>query len=434
MSQTGGSDTSGRETTGNGGTLRVAVVHDWLYTIGGAERVLKQILLCYPQADVYCLFDALTDAERRELGIGTTRTSFLARMPKVNTRHRLYLPLMPLAIEQLDMSSYDLVISSSYAVAKGVITGPDQVHVSYVHSPMRYAWDLQHQYLAESNLTRGIKGALARYLLHRMRIWDMRTATAVDGYVANSAFVARRIAKLYGRTATVIPPPVAVSTTPPRRVGSTPEVSVPDTSTPDASTTDGAYYLAASRLVPYKNIRAVALAFASLPDRRLVIAGDGPERARIDAVAGANVTLVGRVDDARMRSLMAGASAFIFAAEEDFGIIPLEAQASGTPVIALGKGGALETVIGAGPSRTGTFFADPSPETIADAVRRFEGETPPSPETCHANALRFSEARFRERFTEFVEQTIRRVRVSPSEDVRSLQEPGNVEIGWARAG
>ena len=403
---------------------RVAVVHDWLYTIGGAERVLKQILLCYPQADVYCLFDALRDDERRELGIRATRTSFLARLPKVNTRHRLYLPLMPLAIEQLDMSSYDLVISSSYAVAKGVITGPDQVHVSYVHSPMRYAWDLQHQYLAESNLTRGIKGALARYLLHRMRIWDMRTATAVDGYIANSAFVARRIAKLYGRTAAVIPPPVSVS----------PTLSPPQDHADRDGSPDGSYYLAASRLVAYKNIRAIAQAFASMPDRRLVIAGDGPERARINAVAGPNVTLVGRVDDARMRSLMAGATAFIFAAEEDFGIIPLEAQASGTPVIALGKGGALETVIGSGPLRTGTFFADPAPETIADAVRRFEGEPAPSPETCHANALRFSEARFRQRFTEFVEETIRRVSVPASGDVRSLQETGDVGIGWARAG
>ena len=410
------------------GARRVAVVHDWLYTIGGAERVLKQILLCYPDADVYCLFDALTDDERTALGIGVTRTSFLARLPRVRTKHRLYLPLMPLAIEQLDMSSYDLVISSSYAVAKGVITGPDQVHVSYVHSPMRYAWDLQHQYLAESNLTRGVKGALARYLLHRMRIWDMRTAAAVDGYVANSAFVARRIAKLYGRTATVIPPPVSVAPTLARVVDDI--VDAPGSTGGNREP----YYLAASRLVPYKNIRAVAQAFAALPDRRLVIAGDGPERARIAAVAGPNVTLVGRVDDARMRSLMAGARAFIFAAEEDFGIIPLEAQASGTPVIALGKGGALETVIGTGSARTGTFFADPSPETIADAIRRFESEPPPSREACHGNALRFSEARFRERFTEFVEDTIRRVRIPPSDNVRSLSETGTVGIGWARAG
>ena len=171
-----------------------------------------------------------------------------------------------------------------------------------------------------------------------------------------------------------------------------------------------------------------------MPDRRLVIAGDGPERARIAAVAGPNVTLVGRVDDTRMRALMSGATAFIFAAEEDFGIIPLEAQASGTPVIALGKGGALETVIGSGPMRTGTFFADPLPETIADAVRRFERDPTPSPETCHANALRFSEARFRERFTEFVEETTRRVRMPLSENVRSLQETGGVGAGWARAG
>ncbi len=399
---------------------RVAVVHDWLYTIGGAERVLKQILLCYPGADVFCLFDALSESDRQEIGITRSRTSFLARLPGINTKHRLYLPLMPLAIEQLDLSSYDLVISSSYAVAKGVITGPDQVHVSYVHSPMRYAWDLQHQYLAESNLTRGVRSALARYLLHRLRIWDMRTSTAVDGYIANSAFVARRIAKLYGRGATVIPPPVSVTPTLPGQPGETSGGSP--------------YFLAASRLVPYKNIRAIAQAFAALPEHRLVIAGDGPERGRIADVAGPNVTMVGRVDDARLRGLMAGARAFIFAAEEDFGIIPLEAQAMGTPVIALGKGGALETVIGAGPSRTGSFFADPAPETIAAALRRFDAEPPPSRAICHANALRFSEARFRHRFTEFVEETIRRVRMSTSDQGGRLQEAAPADVEWARTG
>ena len=376
--------------------LRVAVVHDWLYTIGGAERVLGQILKCFPGADLYCLFDALSPEERKQVGYETSHTSFLARLPKINTKHRLYLPLMPLAIEQLDLSGYDLVVSSSYAVAKGVITGPGQVHVSYVHSPMRYAWDLQHQYLAESNMTRGVKGALARLLLHRLRIWDTRTGPGVDAYVANSAFVARRIAKFYGRTATVIPPPVSVAATMPAR--------------PETPPADGPYFFTASRLVPYKNIRAIAEAFRELPEHRLIIAGDGPDRRRIAAAAGRNVTLVGRVPDGEMRRLMSGARAFIFAAEEDFGIIPLEAQAAGTPVIALGRGGALETVIGSGPGRTGLFFADAQPETIAAAVRRFDAAAPPAPEICHANALRFSEEHFRRRLTEFVKMTVDRVR------------------------
>ena len=382
----------------NTAPLRVAVVHDWLYTIGGAERVLKQILLCFPNADLYCLFDSLEPAERRELGYERSRTSFLSRMPGVATRHRAYLPLMPLAIEQFDLSEYDLVISSSFAVAKGVITGPNQVHVSYVHSPMRYAWDLQHQYLAQSNLQRGVKSVLARVLLHRMRMWDVRTNAGVDAYVANSAYVARRISKLYGRDATVIPPPVGVAPVLARR---------------PAEPADGPYFLTASRLVAYKNIRAIAQAFALLPGHRLVIAGDGPDRARIQAIAGSNVSMVGRVPDAAMRELMAGARAFVFAAEEDFGIVPLEAQAMGTPVLALGRGGALETVVGSGSGRTGTFFVDARPETIAAAVRRFDGELAPTPEACHANALRFSEEHFRQRFSEFVRDTINRVRMTP---------------------
>ena len=399
--------------------MRVAVVHDWLYTIGGAERVLKQILLCFPGADLFCLFDVLGPAERREIGFERSRNSFLANMPGIGTRHRLYLPLMPLAIEQLDLSDYDLVISSSFAVAKGVITGPNQVHVSYVHSPMRYAWDLQHQYLAESNMARGARSAVARVLLHRMRMWDVRTVAGVDAYVANSAYVARRIAKLYGREATVIPPPVAVAPVLPAR--------------PLGEAADGPYFFTASRLVPYKNIRAIAQAFAMLPGHRLIIAGDGPDRARISAAAGPNVSMVGRVPDETMRRLMAGARAFVFAAEEDFGIVPLEAQAMGTPVLALGRGGALETVIGAGPGRTGAFFADARPETIAAAVNRFDAEQPPSPESCHQNALRFSEDRFRQRFSEFVREASDRVRVPASPADRSAVPDGDRRYGWARA-
>src|SRR5215213_5838803 len=184
---------------------KVAIVHDWLYTIGGAERVLSAITRCFPNATVYTLFDTLTDDQRAEIGRFRPQTSFLQRMPAIASRHRLYLPLMPLAIEQFDLSNYDLVISSSHAVAKGVLTGPDQLHLSYVHSPMRYAWDLQHEYLREAGLEKGVRSWMARLLLHRMRMWDSRTAYGVDGWVANSHFVARRIQKIYGRKAVVIP-------------------------------------------------------------------------------------------------------------------------------------------------------------------------------------------------------------------------------------
>lgn len=366
-----------------GNRVRVAIVHDWLYVFGGAERVLCAILRIFPHADLYTLLDVMSPADRRRVGFESARTSFLQRMPAVRTRHRAYLPLMPLAIEQFDLSGYDLVISSSYAVAKGVLTGPDQLHLSYVHSPMRYAWDLQHRYLSESGLTRGFRGALARVLLHRMRLWDSRTSHGVDAYAANSHFVARRIRKAYGRDAEVIPPPVTV---PPTAAGAT----------------KGGYFLTASRLVQYKNVRAVVEAFAALPEQRLVVAGSGPDLPRLCRIAGRNVEFRGFVPDAELSALMAGASAFVYAAEEDFGIVLAEAQAQGTPVIALGRGGAREIVVTDGRHPTGLFFAEPEPAEIAGAVGAFLGRREPfRAADCHANALRFSEARFDAAFRAF---------------------------------
>ena len=365
-------------------TPRVAVVHDWLYVYGGAERVLRSILRCYPDADVFTLFDFLTPADRARIGFTTSTTSFLQRIPGMRRRHRSFLPMMPLAIEQLDLSGYDIVISSSYAVAKGVLTGPDQLHLSYVHSPMRYAWDLQEQYLAEAGLSRGLKGAIARLLLHRLRIWDARTANGVNSYMVNSHFVGRRVRKAYGRTSEVIHPPVDV----PERL---------------VARTRGGSFLTASRLVGYKNTRAIIEAFRDLPDQHLFVVGTGPEYKRLAGLAGPNVTMLGFVPDAALRQLMGEARAFIFAAEEDFGIVPVEAQAEGTPVLALGRGGALETIVTSGPWPTGMFFEEPTPAAISTVVRRFLARTEGfSAAACHANALQFSEARFREQFSAFV--------------------------------
>lgn len=361
--------------------MRVAVVHDWLYVVGGAEQVLREILRCYPNADVFTLFDVLTPADRAKIGFTKSQTSFLQKMPLIGSRHRSYLPLMPLAIEQFDLSSYDLVISSSYAVAKGVLTGPNQVHVAYVHSPMRYAWDLQHAYLNESGYAHGLKSAVARMILHRMRIWDSRTAHGPDVIIANSQFVARRIQKIYGRRAEVIYPPVTLSSQKPEMPR-------------------GRHFLAASRLVPYKKIEAVILAFNELPDLELVVAGAGPEADRLKELAGPNVTFAGFVSDERLRELMATARAFVFAAEEDFGIIVVEAQSEGTPVLALGRGGARETVSTALGRRTGLLFDTPDPQTIADCVRSFiVQESLFSRTDCRAQASRFSAERFRAEFT-----------------------------------
>src|SRR5215471_10261259 len=313
-----------------GPEMRVAIVHDWLYVIGGAEQVLREILQCYPNADVFTLFDLLKPEDRKKLGFEKSQTSFLQKMPMLARHHRAYLPLMPMAIEQFDLSSYDLVISSSSAVAKGVITGPDQLHVAYVHSPMRYAWDLQHTYLKESGYETGLKSLIARTILHRMRMWDVRTTHGPNAIFTNSQFVARRVKKIYGRDARVIYPPVTLSNR---------DVILPV----------GNHFLAASRLVPYKRIEPIVRAFNQMPDLQLVVAGDGPEADRLRKLAGSNVRFVGFVPDKELRDLMTTSRALVFAAEEDFGIILVEAQSEGAPVLALGKGGARESIAAGGP-------------------------------------------------------------------------------------
>jgi glycosyltransferase involved in cell wall biosynthesis len=258
------------------------------------------------------------------------------------------------------------------------------LHISYVHSPMRYAWDLQEDYLEESRMAGGIFGWLSRVILHVIRMWDVRTAHGVDFYLANSRYVARRIRKLYGAEATIIHPPVRV----PESLEPTPKEG---------------FFLSASRLVSYKNVRVLIEAFSHLPEQQLVVVGAGPDYEALKKIAGPNVRMMGFVDDDALAGLMRRARAFLFAAREDFGITPLEAQALGTPVIALGRGGARETVVSDGPTPSGLFFDTATPEAVAWAVRRFiESERRFSPAQCHAHAKRFNEARFDREFTAFV--------------------------------
>ncbi|QDV74667.1 glycosyltransferase [Botrimarina mediterranea] len=335
--------------------LRVAVVHDFFYTYAGAERVVEQIIRVVPQCDVFGLFDFVPDESRGFLCSKPVSTTFLQRMPLARTKHRAYLPLMPLAIEQLDVSDYDLVISSSYLAAKGVITGPDQTHVCYCHSPARYAWDLQHQYLREAGLGFGPQGILARTILHYLRNWDVRTALGVDHFLANSRFVARRISKFYRREAVVIHPPVDV-----------------DTFVPSVDVRDD-YYLTASRLVGYKKIDVIIEAFNRTPDRRLIVIGDGPERRRLERLAGSNVVLRGQLGKASLVRHLQRARAFVFAAEEDFGIAPVEAMACGTPVIAFRKGGVTESLE---EGKAGIFYDEQSADSLLEAIERFESQGP----------------------------------------------------------
>lgn len=363
---------------------RVAIVHEWLETYAGSEKVVEQILKVFPQADLFSIVDFLSPADRQLLGGKRATTTFIQNLPGAKKRFRSFLPLMPLAIEQLDVSAYDLVISSSHAVAKGVLTGPHQLHVSYVHSPIRYAWDLQHQYLRGAGLTKGFKSWAARLVLHYVRLWDLRTANGVDLFVANSRFIASRIRKVYRREAEVVHPPVDVS-----RFALGAE--------------KGQFFLAASRMVPYKHMPLIAQAFAAMPEYKLVIIGDGPDLEAVKQFAGPNVSVLGFQPTSVLIDHMQKARALVFAAEEDFGITPVEAQACGTPVIAFGRGGSCETVVVDGPAPTGLFFHEQTVEAIVEAVRRFDRTTPGfSAAACRAHAEQFTPERFRLRFKEQV--------------------------------
>jgi len=366
--------------------LKVAVIHDWLVTYAGAERVLEQILLLYPEADLYTLVDFLPGEQRGFLNGKTARTSFIQKLPLARKKYRNYLPLMPLAIEQFDLSAYDLIISSSHAVAKGVLTGPDQPHIAYVHTPIRYAWDLQHQYLKEAGLDRGVKGLLARRMLHRIRLWDYRTANGVDRFVANSRFIAKRIWKTYRREATVIYPPVAVE-----------QFSLLEKKED--------FYVTASRMAPYKKIDLIVATFARMPDKKLIVIGDGPDFKKIKALAGKNVELLGYQPFEVLKNYLRRARAFIFAAVEDFGIAPVEAQACGTPVIAHGRGGVLETVRGLDQANpTGVFFNEQTLESLREGINCFEkNEAEILPRNCRTNAMRFAPERFRNELRELID-------------------------------
>jgi len=360
---------------------KIAVVHDFLYCYAGAERVLEQIIRLYPQADLFALFDFLPPGQRDFLGGRAVNTSFLQRMPAAAKRHRSYLPLMPMAIEQLDVSSYDLVISSSYVAAKGVLSRPDQLHICYCHSPARFAWDLQNQYLSEAGLQRGVKSMLARLVLHYFRAWDVRSANSVDVFVANSETVAQRIRKIYRRDSIRVYPPVDL------------EQFFPRSAKED-------FYLTASRLVPYKKINLIVQAFSSTPKRKLIVIGEGPDFAKIARQAGPNITMLGFQSGQSLRDHMQRARAFVFAAEEDFGIVPLEAQACGTPVIGLGRGGLVETLI---PGETGMFFDEQTPQCLLKALDDFERRPSWDADLIRRNAERFSIARFCEEFSGVVE-------------------------------
>lgn len=349
--------------------MRVAFVHEWLITPGGSEKVLEAMLAFFPKAAIFTLFYDEKAFRHSPIARHPIRTSFLQGLPWRRLGHRAFLPLMPLAVEAFDLRGYDLVVSSSHAVAKGAIAPPGALHLAYVHSPMRYAWDLKGAYL------KGPKAFLAEGLLHYLRLWDTASATRVDHFLANSRYIAKRIARAYRREAQVLYPPVEVDRFP-----------------WDKPKED--FYLVVARLVPYKRVDLIVEAFNRL-SRPLFVVGDGPEKARIARLAGPKVKLLGWQPDEVVMDLMARAKAFVYLAEEDFGIAPVEAMAAGTPVVAYGRGGVGETVVH---GETGWLFWEQSAEALVEAVEAFEERGPFPQEACRRRAEAFSKARFQEGF------------------------------------
>lgn len=356
----------------------VALVHDWLDRPGGGEAVLSSFLQLFPGAPVFTLVDFLSPKERARLGDADIRPSRLQWMPGARHWFRYAAAIFPALIERVDVSAYDIVISDSHAIAKGVRKRSGQTHVCYCHTPARFAWAMASTYRDRAASGNALRERLAHRAQARFRAWDVAASRRVDHFIANSRHIAQAIGRCYGREATVIYPPVDVDRF--REAGRGPR---------------GTDYVTVSRLVPYKRLDVVIDAFRRLPQRRLTIIGDGPDRARLARDLPANVTLAGRLDDARTAAALGAARAFVFAAYEDFGIAPLEAQAAGTPVIAYREGGAGETICGLdAPRPTGVLFDAQTPDAIVDAIARFEA-TAIDANACRLNAARFAAPRFR---------------------------------------
>ena len=325
--------------------MKVAIVHYWFVTQRGGEKVIQELCDLYPEADIFTL---VLDRNSLPSSLAThkIKTSFIDTLPFANRWYKNYLPLMPLALEQFDLRDYDLVISSESGPAKGVLTSPRTLHVCYCHSPMRYVWDMYHEYIAMSGR---LKCLLMIPLLHYLRLWDRLSADRVDFFIANSANVARRIAKHYRRDAEIVYPPV-------------------DTEAFFIANEVSDFYLLVGQLVGYKRVDLVVKAFTRM-DKRLLVIGDGEQMTMLRKNAGSNVEFLGWQPLAVLRDHYARCRALLFPGEEDFGIVPLEAMASGRPVIAFGRGGALETVV---EGRTGLFFYEQTEAAVLEAVTKFE--------------------------------------------------------------
>jgi glycosyltransferase involved in cell wall biosynthesis len=361
--------------------MKVAIVHDWLANMGGSERCVLAFHELFPDAPVFTTVynqDKLPD-EFKALDI---RPSFIQKLPKAKTNYQTYLPLMPIAVEQFDLTEFDVVITSSHACAKGVITRPDAINICYCYTPIRYVWQLYHEYMRLEEMSR-LKKLLIPPIMNYLRMWDRLAADRVDEFVGISRIVAQRIRKYYRRDAAVIYPPVDTQK---YKIGS----SIED------------YYLVVSRLVPYKRVD-LAVAACSVTGQPLLVVGDGPEYSKLKEIAGPTVKFLGRISDEEIVSLYASCKAFIFPGNEDFGMTPVEAQAAGRPVIAFGSGGCLETVV---PGVTGEFFSAQTPEALAEIIRKFDAARY-NPLEIRKNAERFDKEVFNAEIRKFIDTKYR---------------------------
>ncbi len=366
-------------------TPKVALIHDWFTVDGGAEKVFKEIHLMYPDADVFSLIDFLNAEDRENILLGKkSNVSVIQHFPLSKKYYRYYLPWFPYAIEQLNLDKYDLVISSSYAVAKGILTNTTQTHICYCHSPMRYLWDLYFSYIMKSKWYNFPVAFLMRNYISKLRQWDVISSNRVDHFISNSKNISERIQKVYRRDSKVIYPPINVDAF-------------------NIAEEKEDYFVTASRLVPYKKVDIIVKAFTKMPDKKLIVVGDGPEFTKLQKISSgfANISLTGYISSSELEKTIARSTAFINASNEDFGIAPVEAQACGVPIIAYAKGGILETTV---ENKTAVYYHEQDSNSIVEAVKLFEKTTLDSPLEIRNFALKFKREHFRSEFEKFIQE------------------------------
>jgi glycosyltransferase involved in cell wall biosynthesis len=361
--------------------MKTVLVHDWLYSISGAEKVLECIYRLFP-SKVYTLIKNTKNLKNFSIPHEEIVASFIQKLPFGKTKYPYYFPLFPYAIESFNITEANVILSSSSCIAKNILTHSHQLHICYCHTPMRYLWDLYFDYLKLHHLDKGLRGIFTKWVFHKMRNWDLLHAIRVDHYIANSQHVAKRIEKLYQKKAEVIYPPVDCQYFALSRK------------------TKRDFYVTAARLVPYKKVDVIIQAFSFLTDKQLIVIGGGPELEKLKAIATKNVEFTGYIPKEKLRQYFHEAKAFIYMAYEDFGIFPVEAQAAGLPVIAYGRGGVFETIL---ENRTGIFFKEQTVKSLVEAIQIFEkAEESFDEHSIQRQAQTFSEENFNKKFKDYV--------------------------------